>query len=466
MNTKANLQPIPQPRKLPFFGNILYIDSSQPVLSLMKYSEKLGPLFKLDLITRESLIVSNYEYFNELCDETRFEKSIGGVLQKLREGLTGDGLLTVNTTDPIWRKAHNILMPCFSQNAMERYFDGMLQNVQKLISKWQNLPANTAIDVVEDMISLSLDSLGVCGFDYNFNLLTEGKSNQFITSFSWLFETTMKQITDLPFEKQLRVFRQLKWKKNMAYINSVVDTIIRQRRELGQSKGSRADMLSYMLWGVDEQTGERLEDVNIRQQIINFITIGHDTVSGLISFMLYALSQYPEVLQKATAEVDMILGDDPLRLPTFQDIPKLTYLKQVLDETLRLWPVFPAFLIQPIQDTVIADKYLIKRENKILVLLPLIHQDPKVWGEQSTVFNPDNFTAQAQATRPANAYKPFGNGVRACIAKQFAIQQSLLTVSLILKNFKLANATENYKLAIKEVNIFKPDHFKLKLEKR
>ena len=311
---EENLIPIPQSRTLPFLGNVLAIDSNKPILSLMKLSEKLGPIFKLDMINRESVVISNYEYFNAVCDETRFKKTIGGVLEKLRENLTGEGLLTVGTDEPMWRKAHNILMPCFSHNAMERYFEGMLLNVEKLICKWQN--AQGSIDVVDDMISLALDSLGVCGFDYNFNLLTEGKHNQFIESFSWVFKTSMKQVIDLPFEEQFRFLRKLKLIKEKNYINSVVDTIIRQRRELGSQKSGRSDMLSYMLWGVYEATGERLDDVSIRQQVINFLTIGHDTISGLTSFMLYALSHYPEVLAKATAEVDSVLGRDPTKLPT------------------------------------------------------------------------------------------------------------------------------------------------------
>ena len=98
--------------------------------------------------------------------------------------------------------------------------------------------------------------------------------------------------------------------------------------------------------------------------------------------------------------------------------------------------------------------------------MSLIHQDPVIWGKDAALFNPDNFSEEAKATRPVNAYKPFGNGVRACIAQKFAMQQTLLTISLILKNFTLENTAETYKLNIKEVNIFKPDHFKLKLEKR
>jgi cytochrome P450/NADPH-cytochrome P450 reductase len=461
MSDSNNIRSIPQPKPLPLFGNIFLIDSNQPILSLMKLSQKYGPIFKLNLIDRESLFISGYEYFNELCDEKRFQKTLGGVLMPLRNGLTGNGLLTSFTYEPIWRKAHNILMPCFSKRAMERYFDGMLATTQQLIKKWQQI--NEAIDVSNDMISLALDTIGICGFDYQFNLLSENKKDPFIDAFSWVFKTSMNQVLEFPFAQRFKILRNIKFQRKMEFINKTVDTIIQKRRALGAQTEARSDMLSYMLWGIDEETGEKLDDVNIRQQVITFLTIGHDTAAGLLSFMLYALVKYPAVLKKANEEVDRVLGTDLKKKPSFDDIKNLHYLHQVLKETLRLWPVYPALLLEPIHDTVLANKYKITTKNKILVLLAQLHRDPAIWGDNAEVFNPENFSLEAEAARPANAYKPFGIGMRACIAREFAVQEVLLSIAMILKNFNLIDADPDYKLVIKEVNIFKPDNFKIKV---
>jgi len=454
---------IPQPMKLPFFGNIFNVDINGPVLCYIKLSKKYGPIFKLRLINRDIVVISSYDLINEVCDETRFEKTIVGILSKIGKALTGNGLITTYTYDPIWAKAHNILMACFGKQAMQRYLDGMLMNADRLVSKWASTHGIESVNVSDDMVSLALDTIGICGFDYDFNLLYRGGTHPFIDAFSYSFRTAMKQIRELPFESHFRPFRQYKFRKNKQYIVETVDRIIRTRREKGPSGGSRSDMLSYMLWGVDESTGERLDDVNIRNQVITFLTVGHDTAAGLMAFAIYALTNNPDILVHAYEEVDRVLGTDPAVKPTYEQIHNLPYLTQVLKEVLRLWPVAPAFMLQPLEDTLIGGKYLIHPNNQIVVLLPQLHRDPAIWGPKAEEFNPDNFSPEAEAQRPANAYKPFGNGMRACIARDFAMQEALVAISMILKNFQLVKADENYKLNIKEVNLFKPDDFRIKV---
>jgi len=122
-------------------------------------------------------------------------------------------------------------------------------------------------------------------------------------------------------------------------------------------------------------------------------------------------------------------------------------------------------MLRPLEDTLIGGKYLIRPENQVIVLLPKLHRDEAIWGPNADKFNPDNFTPEAEASRPKNAYKPFGNGMRACIGSQFAMQESLLAIGMILQRFKLINFY-NYKLTIKEANLFKPDNFKIKVEPR
>ena len=90
-----------------------------------------------------------------------------------------------------------------------------------------------------------------------------------------------------------------------------------------------------MLEGVDRKTGERLDDLNIRYQIITFLIAGHETTSGLLSFAINALVNHPEVLERAYAEVDRVLGPDPSILPSSAQVNQLNYITQILKETLR-----------------------------------------------------------------------------------------------------------------------------------
>src|SRR5260370_8211543 len=103
-----------------------------------------------------------------------------------------------------------------------------------------------------------------------------------------------------------------------------------------------------------------------------------------------------------------------------------------------------------------------KKPYQIVVLTPMLHRDPAVWGERAEVFDPDNFSREAEQQRPANAYKPFGNGQRACIGRQFAMQEATLVLGMLLQRFKLLDHT-NYQLQINEALTLKPENFKPKM---
>ena len=110
-------------------------------------------------------------------------------------------------------------------------------------------------------------------------------------------------------------------------------------------------------------------------------------------------------------------------------------------------------------------KYAIPKGMFTTVLIPSLHRDKSVWGDDPEAFNPDNFSADAEASRNPAAYKPFGNGQRACIGRQFAIQESILVLGMLLQRFELFDHS-NYTLDIKETLSIKPNEFTIKASMR
>jgi unspecific monooxygenase len=130
---------------------------------------------------------------------------------------------------------------------------------------------------------------------------------------------------------------------------------------------------------------------------------------------------------------------------------------------LRLWPTAPGYLRVARKDTVLGGRYRIKRGQWVLVVLPLVQRDPRVWPDPER-FDPDRF-APGQMKSRAHAYKPFGTGQRACIGRQFALHEAVLTLALILHRYDLT-AEDGYKLKISESITLKPRGFRLGLKKR
>ncbi|MCY8622007.1 bifunctional P-450/NADPH--P450 reductase [Bacillus spizizenii] len=449
--------PIPQPKTYGPLGNLPLIDKDKPTLSLIKLAEEQGPIFQIHTPAGTTIVVSGHELVREVCDEERFDKSIEGALEKVR-AFSGDGLFTSWTHEPNWRKAHNILMPTFSQRAMKDYHEKMVDIAVQLIQKWARLNPNEAVDVPGDMTRLTLDTIGLCGFNYRFNSYYRETPHPFINSMVRALDEAMHQMQRLDFQDKLMVRTKRQFHHDIQTMFSLVDSIIAERRSNGDQ--DEKDLLARMLNVEDPETGEKLDDENIRFQIITFLIAGHETTSGLLSFAIYFLLKHPDKLKKAYEEVDRVLRG---AAPTYKQVLELKYIRMILNESLRLWPTAPAFSLYPKEDTVIGGKYMITTQDRISVLIPQLHRDQDAWGEDAEEFRPERFEHQDQV--PHHAYKPFGNGQRACIGMQFALHEATLVLGMVLKYFTLIDH-ENYELDIKQTLTLKPGDFRIRVQTR
>ena len=163
MATGAPLEPIPQPPGHLLVGNLFDLGSGSLFESLTSLAREYGPIYRLELPGGNSrVVVSGVDLVDELCDESRFDKSLGPGLRALNAGPTGHGLFTSETADPAWHKAHSILMPAFSLEAIRSYHPMMLDIAAQLMQKWERLNSDDTVDVPADMTRLTLDTIALC----------------------------------------------------------------------------------------------------------------------------------------------------------------------------------------------------------------------------------------------------------------------------------------------------------------
>src|SRR5947208_15101007 len=463
MPSVNKLNPIPHPPKKPMVGNMLSLDTKAPIQHMTRMARELGPIFWLDMMGTPFVVVSGHDLVDELSDEKRFDKAVRGPLRRVR-AVGGDGLFTADTTEPNWSKAHNILLQPFGNRAMQSYHPSMVDIAEQLVKKWERLNADEEIDVVHDMTALTLDTIGLCGFDYRFNSFYRRDYHPFVESLVRSLETIM-MTRGIPLEGLWLQKRRKTLAEDVLFMNKMVDEIVAERRGNAEAAEGKKDMLGAMMTGVDRSTGEQLDDVNIRYQINTFLIAGHETTSGLLSCTIYALLKHPEVLKKAYEEVDRVLGPDINAKPTYQQVTQLTYITQILKEALRLWPPAPGYGISPLKDETIGGKYKLKKNTFVLVLPLALHRDPSVWRPNPDAFDPENFRRDAEAARPVNDWKPFGNGHRTCHGLGFAMHEAALAIGMILQRFKLIDHNR-YQMVLKETLTIKPDGFKIKVRPR
>src|SRR5574337_706498 len=460
-----HLEPIPRPPGHMLVGNLFDLDAVHPIESLMELARKYGPLYELDVPGRGArIIASSFEVVDPLCDEQRFDKKVGGGVKALASGPAGRGLFTSETQDPNWRKAHNVLLPAFSGEAMRGYHPRMLDIAAQLMLKWARLNPDDTVDAPADMTRLTLDTIALCGFDYRFNSFYRDTPHPFVVAMLNTLVAAQAAARELPIQSKLHLGRARQVRADQEFMVETVRRLIDERRK-SVALGKVNDLLDRMLTGVDRQSGETLDETNIIAQCITFLIAGHETTSGLLSFALYALIKNPKVLERGYEEVDRVLGRDVSALPTYAQTHELPYLSQILDETLRLWPTAPAFTRRPYADIVLGGKYRIEADRAVVVLTGALHRDPKIWGDNPEAFDPDRFSPENRAKIPPNAYKPFGTGQRACIGRQFALQEATLVLAMLLQRFDFVDFG-NYRLETKQALTIKPDKFIIRVRPR
>lgn len=448
--------PIPAPRGLPIVGNGLQV----PVEGTHRFFAELaarhpGGIYQLNLAGRHVVLVYDPGLVAEVCDESRFYKPIDPPLAHVRD-FAGDGLFTARGEEDSWGQAHRILLPAFSQRSMKAYFPQMLEVAQDLVRHWAT---RSEVDVTDDMTRLTLDTIALTGFGASFHSFAQPELHPFLQAMGRALTEAMNRTRQLPVVTGLKRRADTAYRADIATMQELVDEVIRSRRASGEKA---QDLLGLMLEAADPVTGVRLTDENIRNQVLTFLIAGHETTSGTLSFALHLLMRNPHVLAQAYAEVDRMLPGDTV--PTYETVMRLDVIPRILDETLRLLSPIPAIGLMAREDTVIGGRYAIGKGQKVGVLLEPLHTHPAAWADPAA-FDIDRWLPERKAAQHPHAYKPFGNGERACIGRQFALTEARLALAMILQRFAISDP-RGHQLRIKQTLTIKPDGLTLRVRPR
>jgi cytochrome P450/NADPH-cytochrome P450 reductase len=387
-------------------------------LSIDILAELHGPIFYANWSGVRRLYACSVELVEELCDESRFAKNLTESLARVRP-LAGDGLFTAFHGEPNWQKAHDVLLPGFSYAGLRNYHDAMLDINRQLVSRWDARVGVGPVDVSGDLQKLAMDTVGLAGFGARFESYDYDGLAPIPQSFTNALTEVFAHGETAEFEAELST------------LHDYFDELI-----AGHTAGGTGDLL-YVMLGAD---GARALDAgNIRNQIVTFLIAGQLTTSELMPNTVYNLLHHPGVLARVRAEVDAVFGSDDDYLPTYDDIGKLAYLRQVISETLRLSPPVLNFDRMALVDTVIGGRYPVKAGEAVTVLTGALHRQPE-WGDNPELFDPSRFDPAVAEARSSASFKPFGTGERSCIGRQFALHEAVMLIARVVHRYRLVDS--------------------------
>ncbi|KAH8703590.1 putative fatty acid hydroxylase [Talaromyces proteolyticus] len=462
--TEQEYTPIPQPPGVPLLGNIFDIDGEVPLTSLELLADTYGPIYRLTTFGVSRVLISSHELVDEVCNEERFRKAVFSGLREIRHGIH-DGLFTADYPgEENWAIAHRVLVPAFGPIMIRGMFDEMYDIATQLVLKWARQGPKHAITPTDDFTRLTLDTIALCAMGTRFNSFYHEEMHPFVDAMMGMLIGAGQRARRPGILNGLPTSDNTKFFNDIAACQKIARDLLEDRRN--NPEPEKKDLLNAMILGRDPKTGQGLNDDTIINNMITFLIAGHETTSGSLSFLFYFLLKTPHAYKKAQEEVDNVIGR---RKITVEDLSKLPYINACLREALRLRPTAPAIVVEahPTKNhedpvTLGNGKYKLEKGEKAVIIIPKLHLDPAVWGEDAAEFKPERMLDGKFEKYPKNAWKPFGNGMRGCIGRPFAWQEMLIVVAMLLQNFNFQLDDPSYNLRIKQALTVKPKDFQIR----
>jgi cytochrome P450 len=327
----------------------------------------------------------------------------------------GNGLLT--SDGELWRRQRKLMAQAFTPKRIQDYGETMVA----VTDRGLNLHDGQLINLHAEMNRLTM--LVVAAVLFGAAISAEQVA---------LVGTTMETIAEFYANSPEAMLMLPRWvptplnrRVNAAVeqLDSVVYSIIGQRRR-GEP---RNDLLDTLLAARDDG-GTHMSDQQLRDEVMTLFLAGHETTSLALAHTIYLLAKHPEVERRLMSELDEVLAG---RLPTVEDAKSLRYTKQVLDESMRLYPPAWATGREVSRDVEIAG-YRIPKGSQLLMSQWLVHRDARFFPDPEA-FDPDRWLPERAKLIPRYAYFPFGGGPRVCIGNHFAMLEATLLLAVLMQ---------------------------------
>jgi cytochrome P450 len=350
---------------------------------------------------------------------------VRGALYDAFRNMVGNGLAL--SEGDFWLRQRRLMQPVFHRQHLAAFGAQMTEAALAMLARWEpRALSGQPIELTHELTGLTMkivtralfssavgDETGAIG--RAITVILEGLAYRF----------------DVPFYPPLGVPtpRNRRFVAAQRLVDQVIYGLIEQRR---QAPGDRGDLLSLLTEAQDADTGERMSDRQLHDEVLTLFIAGHETTANLLAWAFYLLGLHAHTQRQVQAEVARVLGGRP---PTMADLPQLEFTRRVLDETLRLFPPAWIFNRSAVADDEICGYHI--PAGAIVTLSPYVtHRLPEFWPNPEG-FDPERFAPELANNRPHFAYFPFGGGPHQCIGQSFALAEAQLILAAIVQRYRL-----------------------------
>ena len=420
--TSAFAKHPPGPRGLPYVGCLNGL-LRNPMTFWSGIANAYGGIARVPLKGQAVYLVSDPTLLYELLVTNR-GKYRKNIRYRAAVELFGAGLL-LNENDA-WKRQRLISQPAFKADHIGRQVPWMAELTATFLDRWKNLARQPQpCDVDAEFLKLSQLLAGYYLMGPGFAQIAE----RFCAA-----AIAVKNSWPKPPRHALEaLLRKSKgWTPRLEGAIKQIDTCAYEYLAEQRKAGFEDSGLVTMLVQASKTQGDEFDDQSLRDQILTLFFAGHETSATSLCWIHYLLSKHPEVRAKVRREVAHVLGS---RVPTMEDLDKLVYMEQVVNESLRLYSPIHSISRVAVEDDTLGG-YDVPAGSTIYVSLYATHRLAQFWPDPDR-FDPERFAPGQAEKRPRFAFIPFAAGHRNCVGASAAMVEIKLAMALLAQRYEL-----------------------------
>ena len=408
-----------------------------------------GEVVRFQLGPAPAYLLTSPRAVHELL-RTHHNASRNGVLFERLKILGGNGLGSLSGKPH--RARRQMIMPLFARDLVDEHAATMADVAVGIGDSWRD-GQRLALDVELHTASATILVRTLFSSDLARDV-AEAAAARLRVVFAGVARRAYAP-TDLPFRLPTSANRE--FNAAVRALHELVDRIITASRGEHVERG---DLVSMLLAARDQDTGEQLTDAQVHDDVMTAFFVGTEASAAALAWTFHLLDRHPDVANRVRAEVDEVLGGRPASVG---DLPRLTYLRMVVHEALRLYPPGWLFPRIPIEDIAITG-YRIPRGANVFFSPYTLHHDRRSFRDPEA-FDPDRWLPEHARDIPPHAYIPFGLGQRSCVGDTMAMTALLIVVSTLLSRWEFRGVA-GAEVAPVAATVLHPDRLPMVVERR
>ncbi|MCI5041467.1 MAG: cytochrome P450 [Donghicola eburneus] len=369
-------------------------------------------------------MVMDPEALNTILRDKLADYPKSTVTKDLLRPAIGESLFIAEGQEWMWQR--RTAAPSFSHRHVMALAPVMSAAAERAVRRLEAAAGKRAVNMFDEMVQTTFEVISDVTFSGDEGFDRDGVHHAIEAYIQSTAKISLGDMLGLP--SWVPRLSRIRSGGALTDMQKVADDAIARRRQSGQPNAA-PDLLDLLLAGADPESGRQMSTEELRDNLLTFIVAGHETTALSLSWALYLVAGDPRVQDLARAEAQSVLGD---RVAGAEDVPHLPYIRQIVDEALRMYP--PAALVS--RTALKADRLCgreVRPGDTVMIPIYALHRNNLLWDDPDA-FRPERFADRKAIRR--YAYLPFGDGPRICIGASFALTEAVIILATLLSRYR------------------------------